>query len=206
MTAACFELPGEPGVWQRRIERPGFDGEVMVPVDLIVPAEFVSKAGRHGARLPRGHGKTAARKSDGVEGAVVDFDPFEITPLEGGDNRRFVVNVAGPAALLVAKAYKLGERLEQPERLLAKDAGDVYRLFDATAATEMAEMTVRLLGDNRSAATTRQALLYVRELSATPRSPCIQLAIHALASVVEEASITAVMTGYALELIGLTRS
>ena len=206
MTAAGFELPGEPGIWQRRVERPGFDGEITVPVDLIVPAELVSKAGRRGARLPRGHGKTAARKCDGVEGAVVDFDPFEIASLEGRDDRRVVVNVAGPAALLVAKAYKLGERLEKPERLLAKDAGDVYRLVDATAVTDMAETTVRLLSDDRSATTTRQALLYVSELFATPRSPGIQLATQALAGVVDEASVATVMTGYARELIGLTQS
>lgn len=124
-----------------------------MPVDLIVPAQLVPKAGRRGARLPRGHGKTAARKSDGVEGAV-----------------------------------------------------DVYRLFDATAVTDMAETTTRLLGDNRAAATTRQALLYVRELFATPRSPGIELAAQALAGVVDEASVTTVMTGYARELIGLTQS
>ena len=110
-----------------------------VPVDLIVPAQLAPKAGRRGARLPRGHGKTAARKSDGVEGAVVDFDPFEITSLEEGDNRRIVVNVAEPAALLVAKTHKLGERL------MAKDAGDVYRLFDATATADMSVLLDRLL-------------------------------------------------------------
>ncbi len=205
MTAAGFELPGDPGIWQRRIQRPGFDGEVLVPVDLIVPAELVPKAGRRGARLPRGHGKTAASRSDGVEGAVVDFDPFEITSLEGGDDRRAVVNVAGPAALLVAKAYKLGERLETPERLLAKDAGDVYRLFDATSVGEMAETTTRLLSDDRSSATATQALGYISELFATPRSPGIELAATALAGIVDEASVATVMTGYTREFLGLVR-
>ena len=205
MTAAGFELPGDPGIWQRRIQRPGFDGEVLVPVDLIVPAELVPKAGRRGARLPRGHGKTAARRSDGVEGAVVDFDPFEITSLEEGDDRRAVVNVAGPAALLVAKAYKLGERLETPERLLAKDAGDVYRLFDATSVGEMAETTTRLLSDDRSSATATQALGYISELFATPRSPGIELAATALAGIVDEASVATVMTGYTQEFLGLVR-
>ena len=206
MTAAGFVLPGEPGIWQQRFERPGFDGDVTVPVDLIVPAQLVSKAGRRGARLPRGHGKTAARKSDGVEGAVVDFDPFEITSLEDGDDRRVAVNVAGIAALLVAKIHKLGERLKTPKRLLAKDAGDVYRLFDATAVADMAQTTKLLLGDDRSAETTRRALGYVRELFATPRSPGIELAAQALAGVVDETSVTTVMTGYARELIGLTQS
>ena len=205
MLAAGFELPGEPGIWQRRVERSGFEGEISVPVDLIVPAELVSKAGRRGARLPRGHGKTAARKSDGVEGAVVDFDPFEIASLEGSDDRRVVVNVAGPAALLVAKAFKLGERLETPERLLAKDAGDVYRLFDATTLTVMADKTEQLRSDDRSSATARQALVYLRELFGTPRSPGIELAAAALAGVVDEASVATVMTGYTRELLGLTQ-
>ena len=164
MTAAGFVLPGEPGIWEQRFERAGFDGEVVVPVDLIVPAQLAPKAGRRGARLPRGHGKTAARKSDGVGGAVVDFDPFEITSFEDGDDRRVIVNVAGPAALLVAKAFKLGERLMTPERLIAKDAGDVYRLFDMTSVADMAQTTKLLLGDDRSEATTRRALGYVRKL------------------------------------------
>jgi len=54
MTAAGFVLPGEPGIWHQRFERVGFDGEVTVPVDLIVPAQLAPKAGRRGARLPRG--------------------------------------------------------------------------------------------------------------------------------------------------------
>jgi len=203
MSAAGFMLPGEPGIWEQRFERVGFDGEVAVPVDLIVPSQLAPKAGRRGARLPRGHGKTAARKSDGVEGAVVDFDPFEIISFEDGDDRRIVVNVAGAAALLVAKTHKLGERLKTPERLKAKDAGDVYRLFDATAVTDMAATTRRLLGDDRSAATTRRALGYVRELFATPRSPGIGLASQALAGVVDETAVAAVMTGYTQELLEL---
>ncbi len=203
MTAAGFVLPGEPGIWEQRFERPGFDGEVTVPVDLIVPSELAPKAGRRGARLPGGHGKTAARKSDGVEGAVVDFDPFEITSLEDGDDRRVVVNVAGAAALLVAKTHKLGERLKTPERLKAKDAGDVYRLFDATAATDMARTTNLLLSDSRSETATRRALGYVSDLFATPRSPGIGLAAQALAGIVDEATVAAIMTGYTRELIGL---
>lgn len=201
MADAGFELPGEPGIWQRRLQRPGFDGEVTVPVDLIVPAELAPKAGRRGARLPRGHGKTAARKSDGVEGAVVDFDPFEIAAFEGSDDRRVVVNVAGAAALLVAKAHKLGERLETPQRLVAKDAGDVYRLFDAMPTADMSGLLDRLLADDRSASTTEMALDYLRRLFATPRSPGVELAVTALAGVADESTVVTVMTGYSRDLL-----
>jgi hypothetical protein len=204
MAAAGFEYTGEPGIWERRVHRDGFDGDISVPVDLIVPSELASKTGRRGARLPGEHGKTAARKSNGVEGAVVDFDSFEITSLETGDDRQVVVNVAGPAALLVAKAHKLGERLEIPHRLMPKDAGDVYRLFDAVSPTEMAEKTARLLGDERSAAATRQALPYLRELFATPRSTGVQLATRALDGIIDQTTIATFMTSYTRVLLDNT--
>jgi hypothetical protein len=120
------------------VVRPGFEGDITVPVDLIVPAAVAPKAGRRGARLPGDHGKSAARKSDGVEGALVDYGQIDIAALDPADDRQIGVNVAGPAALLVAKAHKLGERLETPQRLLGKDAGDVYRLFDAYSVTDLA--------------------------------------------------------------------
>lgn len=138
MTSAGFAYTGEPGIWERTVVRPGFEGDITVPVDLIVPAAVAPKAGRRGARLPGDHGKSAARKSDGVEGALVDYGQIEIAALDPADDRQIGVNVAGPAALLVAKAHKLGERLETPQRLLGKDAGDVYRLFDAYSVTDLA--------------------------------------------------------------------
>ena len=59
----------------------------MVPVDLIVPEELASKAGRRSARLPGERGKAAARKSPGLAGAVVDNSPIKLASLEGGDAR-----------------------------------------------------------------------------------------------------------------------
>ncbi len=203
MLNAGFERTTEPGIWQQRFRRPGFDGDITVPVDLIVPAELVSKAGRRGARLPGDHGKTAARKSEGVAGAIVDFDPFRITSLDANDNRVSVVNVAGPAALLVSKAHKLGERLATPKRLMPKDAGDIYRLFDATSVEDMAAATTRLLADDRSSAAATAALDFVRQLFATPRSPGIDLAVRALSGIIDPATVTTVFTSYTREFLGL---
>ena len=107
-----------------------------VSVDLIVPEQVAPVAGRRGARLP-GHGNNAARKITGVEGALVDHDRVPISSLETNDHRRVAAKVAGAAALTVAKAHKLGERIVTPHRLMAKDAGDVYRIFDAIAVTEL---------------------------------------------------------------------
>ena len=146
----------------RRINHPGFEGDIAIPVDLIVPSQIAPRAGRRGARLPGGHGNRAARKTRGVEGTLVDHDPLLIESLDDEDGRRQVANVAGAAALVVAKAHKLGERLATPSRLIAKDAGDLYRLFEATEIAQMAATTGRLLADERSAAVTRQALDYPR--------------------------------------------
>jgi len=47
-------------------------------------------------------------------------------------------NVAGPAALLVAKAYKIHERSGEvgQRRLTDKDAGDVVRLMMSNAGPD----------------------------------------------------------------------
>jgi hypothetical protein len=201
MTAAGFTYTGEPGIWEQRFARPGFDGEISVPVDLIVPKQVAPKAGRRGARLPGGHGNHAARKTSGVEGALADHGPVEIASLDPNDNRIVVVNVAGSAALLVSKAFKLGERLDTPERLQPKDAGDVYRLFDATSIADMTSATKRLLLDERSAATTERALGYLRQLFATPRSQGVDLATTALAGVIDAPTVTSTITSYTRELL-----
>lgn len=200
MTRAGFTLTDEPGIWEARFSRPGFDEEIVVPVDLIVPEELAPKAGRRAARLPGGHGKTTARKSPGLAGAVVDNAPIELTALEPGDTRRSPVKVAGYGALLVAKLHKLGDRLATPARLQAKDAGDVYRLFDAIGAEEMAAELETLLADDRSSATTKKAIMYLDVLFTTPASPGVRLASGTLRTLLPEETVSAVMTAYAAAL------
>ncbi|MCC5953642.1 MAG: hypothetical protein JJU45_16235 [Acidimicrobiia bacterium] len=203
MVQAGFDHTGEPGIWERRVRRDGSDDDITVPVDLIVPSQIAAQTGRRGARLPGGHGKTAARKSDGVEGALVDHDPVAIAALEDADPRHVVANVAGPAALVVAKAHKLGERLERPERLLTKDAGDVYRLFDAYSVQSLRPALDALLDDERSRTTTEVALDYLRRLFATPRSPGIGLTVHALDTIVDRATVAGFMTDYTRDLLAM---
>ena len=200
MLAAGFTTTGEPGIWIRRIEHPDFDRDIAIPVDLIVPSQIAPREGRRGARLPGGHGNRAARKTRGVEGVLVDHDPLLIEALDARDQRRLIVNVAGAAALVIAKAHKLGERLATPSRLVAKDAGDLYRLFEATAVPRMAATTERLLADERSAATTEEALDYLLQLFGTPRSPGVELATQALADVADASTVTSMVVGYLRDL------
>ena len=196
MRAAGFVLTDEPGIWEARFRRAGMTDDVTVPVDLIVPMQVASGAGRRSARLGGDHGKHTARKSVGLEGALVDNGPVEIRSIAPGDGRSVVVNVAGEAALLVAKLHKLGDRLDKPERLEAKDAGDVYRLFDIVAPDDMASRLAALRRDGRSAEATEQALTYGDALFASATSTGVRLGVEALRTVVPEATAAAVLTGY----------
>jgi hypothetical protein len=64
-----------------------------------------------------------------------------------GDGRSAVINVAGSAALLVAKLHKLGERVDTPGRLSDKDTHDIYRLLVATETPDLAKTLQRLHAD-----------------------------------------------------------
>lgn len=200
METAGFAFSGQPGIWHRTVTRPG-EPDVTIPVDLIVPEHIAPSAGRRGARLPRGHGKTAAQKTVGVEGALVDCDPIEIQALDPADQRTAIVKVAGPAALLVAKAIKLGERLNTPHRLLAKDAGDIFRLYDAYDVDDMCSRLAAVGADERSATVTTLALAYLQTLFATPRSPGVALAVDALAQVVDVDAVTITMVSFTRNIL-----
>ena len=57
-----------------------------------------------------------------------------------------------------------------------------------------------------SAATaTSTALGFVRQLFATPRSPGVGLAVQALAGIIDPATVTSVLTGYASEFLESTQ-
>jgi hypothetical protein len=196
MRAAGFVQTDEPGIWEARLTRPGMAEKIAVPVDLIVPMQVATGAGRRSARLGGEHGKHTARKSAGLEGALVDKGPVEITAMEASDRRLVVVNVAGEAALLVAKLHKLGDRLERPDRLEGKDAGDVYRIFDAIAASDLATRLRLLLADATSATATAAALEFGDRLFGVPSATGVRLGVRALHGVVPEATVAAVFVSY----------
>jgi len=162
MSAAGFiqdMAGGQPGAW---LNPSG------VPVDLMVPEALAGTPGsqRRGARIPP-HSKTATRRAVGLEAAVVDHAPMEVAALAPGDDRRCTVEVAGPAALLVAKLHKLGERRATPRRLEDKDAHDVYRLFVAISTDDLAAAMLRLIADPLCGDVSEQAMAYLREMFAS---------------------------------------
>lgn len=148
----------QPGIWF---------SQTGVPVDLMVPAALAGPGGRRGGRIPP-HSSKATRRAVGLEAAMVDHGPMEITALDPGDSRQVTIKVAGPAALLVAKLHKLHERHETPNRLVDKDAHDIYRLLVAIDTETLAEGIRRLTHDQLTEPVTRESLRYLRDLFSGP--------------------------------------
>lgn len=158
MRAAGFSPGSQPGIW---LDERG-------QVDLLVPEGLAPTGGRRDARL-EGHGKGAARKVLGLEGAAVDNEFRVVAALDPSDHRSVRMRVASPAALLVAKLHKLGERQKEPraDRLEDKDAFDVYRLLQLPT-TDLARGMLRILADERSARVGEAALGFLRRLFGAP--------------------------------------
>lgn len=98
---------------------------------------------------------------------MIDFAIVEIRALDPDDDRVIAAKVAGPAALLVAKLHKLGERdTSNPDRLVDKDAHDVYRLLASHDTDALAHSLRVLLGDPIAGAATRVALTHFARLFA----------------------------------------
>jgi hypothetical protein len=72
----------------------------------------------------------------------------------------------------------------------------VYRLFDIAAPDEMASQLVVLLGDQRSAAATRQALEFGNVLFGSATATGVRLGVEALRTTIPESTAAAVLTGY----------
>ena len=168
MLKAGYVLGDQPGIYRRADN---------TQVDLLVPRIVGGRRGR-GADLGV-HGNRAARQVRGLEGALVMRSTMTIGSLSTGDRRSFDLQVAGAAALLVAKIHKLADRADEQgnPRLNNKDAFDVYRLLVAIQARELAEETAVLLEDGLSQEVTEEALSEFAELFGTASGTGTQLVV-----------------------------
>jgi hypothetical protein len=137
-----------------------------IPVDLMVPAALAGEGGRRGGRIPP-HSRHATRRTPGLEAAVVEHAPMTVTSLDSNDTRSAEIEVAGSAALLVAKLHKLGERRQTPERLLDKDAHDIYRLLVAADTASLATAFAKLQRDALAGNVTDEAIVHLEQLFAS---------------------------------------
>ncbi|MDA8197003.1 MAG: hypothetical protein M0019_07345 [Actinomycetota bacterium] len=207
MRNAGFELAGmdtseiEPGIWTRTEEVDGH--QLIIPVDLIVPeAALINTSGRRGARLGV-HGNRAARRAIGLEAALVDHATMTVTSLDPTDLRSIDVEVAGVAALLVAKAHKINDRVVsgRADRLNDKDAADVYRIMQTASSSDVGATLRELLSDKTAGGPTEKALVYLEELFGRREGEGVKMAQRALRLAIPEAQITVLCLSFTRQLI-----
>ncbi|MFZ2114246.1 MAG: hypothetical protein WAU77_11040 [Solirubrobacteraceae bacterium] len=205
MRGAGFDLEkvdghAEPGRWVAPANVAG--QHVLIPVDLIVPEAAASGGGTRGARLGA-HGKRAARRAVGLEAVLLDHDPMNVAALDTTDTRSVEVEVAGPAALLVAKVHKLHDRVagEKAKRINDKDAADVFRLMQKTNPDVVGGTLASLAKDEVAGPVTVEAICYIEELFGRRGRPGIAMAAQALRIGVPEAQVETLAVSYTERLL-----
>ena len=198
MSSAGFRLGAQPGLYNRGDRS---------QVDLLVP-EAVGGRGRRAARLGV-HGNRAAMKVHGLEGALVSYAPWKITSLTAHADRSCILKVAGPAALLVSKLHKIGERLEDSDGRrragLAKDAFDIYRLLRATDTAKMASEFDLLGSHELSSDVASDALSMFRSLFGAASGTGTELVVSAIQGLEDPDFITESSVVLSQDLIEATR-
>jgi len=174
-----------------------------IPVDLMVPEHLAGLGSRRSGRIPP-HSDRATRRARGLEAAVIDHAPMRISALDANDPRTTEINVAGPAALLVAKLHKLGERQQSPHRLVDKDAHDVYRLLVAIESKPMADTMRRLRNHALCGTVTDEAIAYLTHLfAAGPNAVGSMMAGRAEELVGDPANVSASVALLAEDLLSM---
>lgn len=188
----------EPGSWQTRETLRG--KEVKIPLDLIVPAG-VAEGGRRSAELGP-HGRRAARRSAGLEAALLDNELMAIAALDPADGRCTKARVAGLPALLIAKSYKIFDRIEAgvEDRTYDKDASDVIRIMQSLAPAPMAAALAQLRGNSAAGASTELGIAHFEALFGRRNGEGIAMAIRALQQAMPDDRVRAICLAYAGEL------
>ncbi|MFI9009546.1 hypothetical protein ACIGNX_20190 [Actinosynnema sp. NPDC053489] len=182
LVAAGFRLRNadQPGLWVRSEVVGG--GEVDIELDILAGASLTT--GGRAARIPP-HGKMSVKKVPGIEVAVVDRSPVVVRSLAPEDVRSVEVAVAGPVALLVSKAFKIHDRLEnaanRPDRLVDKDAADVLRIMMTIPVREVATSFARLVRDPRVGSIAAGGLALLRRQFGGADAAGVRMAVNALA-------------------------
>lgn len=210
MQEAGFHLspPGtnstKPGTWIATRE---VNGErVIVPVDLIVPEAAATGGGRRGARLGP-HGNRAARRAVGLEAVLVDHDTMTVAALDPADDRSIDVEVAGVAALLVAKAHKIHDRNASgpASRLHDKDASDVVRMMQTSSPRRTGVTLGQLRGHLLAGEATTAALEYLNRLFGRRAGDGVRMAQRALRLAIPEEQVATLCVTYIERLLQAAR-
>lgn len=180
LSARGFTPREHPGGW---LSPDGIYIDVMVPEALAGP-------GTRGARLGV-HGKRAARRAKGLEGAQLDRVRSVITALDPSDGRSIEMWVAGPGALLVAKTHKIAERVGAMDRVRDKDALDVLRLLRSVETADLAGSLTALRASDMAGAVTAEAIALFPTLFGEGAAEGVLMAVRAAGNQEDPATISA---------------
>lgn len=155
-----------PGQWFRGTDEQGNETNL---IDLLSPEAMAGgkPTNRSVKTLPAGQGKIAVGRAAGIELATKDRDWMELDSLNG-DGRAVHAWVAGSAALVCAKTYKLHERISvsgaDGRRVQPKDASDLWRLIATTDGAEVRATFDRYADDPVVGPSVTQGIAMVRDL------------------------------------------
>lgn len=201
LSGAGFVRTAHPGSWARTI---AIDGrQIEVQIDFMVPEAVAPGRGRRSVAL-QGHDRHATRRVHGLEAALVDHGPMRIAAIDAADSRAVTAQVAGPAALLIAKTHKVSERVETGRHRrtpVDKDAGDMFRLVQATSIADMATGFRSALAADVSRDIARSALDQLAALFGHRSGAGVAMATRAIGIAGEDPeTIAAILTAYVAAL------
>lgn len=192
---ASFNQRGNPGIWWKTVELNGEPTDI--EVDLMVPDRFTPTSSRRSVSLPP-HNRMIARRALGLEGSMLDHDIIEVGALESEDRRCYTIRVAGPAALVVAKVFKIRDRLAggKADRIADKDAADVYRLMVAVPVHKFVSRLRPLLTDETAGEVCSEGVDLMLELFGARAAQGVRMAADALRLAVPSERIVDVCNGF----------
>lgn len=132
---------------------------------------------------------------------MIDRDELEISSLDAADDRTVTMNVAGPAALLVAKLHKLAERTANEDRVKDKDALDVFRILQAVPTAALAERLEVLRSSAEAESITEEATKHLEVLFGQPQGRGVELAVRSTERLVDPDELTLTLTTLSGDLL-----
>ncbi|HKF82908.1 MAG TPA: hypothetical protein VKB23_08120 [Solirubrobacterales bacterium] len=132
---------------------------------------------------------------------------MQVQALDSDDLRIIRLRVAGIAALFVAKAHKIGDRVEsgRPDRLADKDAADVLRLMQTSSPAAVAATLRELLEHPTAHASTKNGVDRLHQLFGNRAAPGIEMATRALRKAMPADRVRAICLSYTENLDGFIR-
>jgi len=202
LETAGFTLRGHNGLYHRK--NAPLDQLRATEIDVFVPARFDSEWEMDGFSA---RDASAVMSQEGLELALVDHSPMLMEAV-GESRLPLLVEVAGIGALVVAKAWKLGERYGRGHEefsSVAKDVLDIYRLLKASEKERVSAALRSIPQEARYRDTALKAATYLRDVI-TNDGPGIALIYELLGEGAESQIIAASLDALAIEFCSLVDS